>query len=162
GARVGMPNLNTAAANADPDPYLEEMYPNVESGANKGVILEIRRERRVELFNEGFRWDDLMRWKEGKKIEKPMVGMYFSGLGAHDFNNDGQADVFLHQGNTSGAPTTVTSLINVQEGKVSDGATGTLNPFERGGYCDERSAYYCPPAIGDLQLNQKLVQSPCW
>src|SRR5690606_35172326 len=74
-ARVGMPNLNMAAANADPDPYLEEMYPNVESGANKGVILEIRRERRVELVNEGFRWDDLMRWKEGKKMEKPMVGM---------------------------------------------------------------------------------------
>ncbi len=161
-ARVGMPNLNMAAANADPDPYLEEMYPNVESGANKGVILEIRRERRVELFNEGFRWDDLMRWKEGKKIEKPMVGMYFSGLGAHDFNNDGKADVFLHQGNTSGAPTTVTSLINVQQRKLTDGTSGNLNPFELGGYFDERRDYYYPLPIEDLQLNPNLDQNPYW
>ena len=70
-ARVGMPNLMLADANAKPDAYLENMYPNVDQGANKGIILEIRRERRIELFNEGFRWDDLMRWKAGKKIEQP-------------------------------------------------------------------------------------------
>ena len=39
-ARVGMPALNLAAANANPDPYLEAAetgYPNV-SGSNKGII----------------------------------------------------------------------------------------------------------------------------
>ena len=35
------------------------------TGDNKGVILEIRRERRIELVMEGFRMNDLMRWKEG-------------------------------------------------------------------------------------------------
>ena len=42
--RVGMPNLDMKAANANPDPYLASNvtgYPNV-SGENKGVILEIR------------------------------------------------------------------------------------------------------------------------
>src|SRR5690606_39521727 len=100
-ARAGMPNLNLVNANENPDPYLENMYTNVDQGPNKGVILEIRRERRAELFNEGFRWDDLMRWKAGKKIEQPMVGIYFSGVGSHDFNGDGNADVFLHTGSTA-------------------------------------------------------------
>ena len=50
--RVGMPNLDMKAANANPDPYLASNvtgYPNV-SGENKGVILEIRRERTIELI----------------------------------------------------------------------------------------------------------------
>ena len=80
--RVGMPNMNLAAANANPDPYLEAAetgYPNV-SGPNKGIILEIRRERTIELFDEGFRYDDLMRWKEGKAFEKQFKGMYVPAL----------------------------------------------------------------------------------
>jgi hypothetical protein len=68
--RVSMPNLDMAAANANPDAYLAAQYKNV-SGANKGVILEIRRERRVELVMENFRWNDLMRWKEGQQIAQP-------------------------------------------------------------------------------------------
>lgn len=40
--RVGMPNIDMAAANAEPDPYLMNMYKGV-SGTNAGVILEIRR-----------------------------------------------------------------------------------------------------------------------
>ena len=58
--RVGMPALELSAANADPDPYLasaEYGFSNV-SGSNQGVILEIRRERAIELMQEGFRWDD--------------------------------------------------------------------------------------------------------
>ena len=33
------------------------------------LIAEIRRERRIELFIEGFRYDDLRRWKQGKKLD---------------------------------------------------------------------------------------------
>lgn len=80
--RVGMPNIDLAAANANPDPYLtaeNSGYHNV-TGANKGVILEIRRERTIELILEGFRYYDLMRWKEGKMLEQPFMGMYFPGL----------------------------------------------------------------------------------
>ncbi len=35
------------------------------------LIYEIRRERRVELAFEGFRWDDIVRWNAGKLIENP-------------------------------------------------------------------------------------------
>lgn len=167
--RVGMPHLKLAEANANPDPYLEEMYPNVDKGANKGVILEIRRERRIEMANEGLRWDDLMRWKEGKKIEKPMVGVYFSGLGSHDFNNDGKADVYLYRGNASGAPSTVTSLINVQQRPLRNpitgeegGDSGNLDPFPLRGSFEEGKDYFYPLPIEDLKLNPNLEQNPGW
>ncbi|RIH63050.1 RagB/SusD family nutrient uptake outer membrane protein [Mariniphaga sediminis] len=32
------------------------------------LIVEIRRERRIELFGEGFRFDDIRRWKLGEKL----------------------------------------------------------------------------------------------
>lgn len=167
--RVGMPGLDLAQANANPDPYLEAMYRQVQASANKGVILEIRRERRIELFNEGQRWDDLMRWKEGQKLNQPMVGVYFSGAGSHDFTGDGQADVFLHTGNASGAPSSVTSLININQRTLRNPATGeqnaasgNLDPFPQDGAFDERRDYYAPLPSEDLILNPSLLQNPGW
>lgn len=167
--RVAMPHLDLNDANANPDPFLEAMYPNVESGANKGVILEIRRERRIELFSEGVRWDDLMRWKEGKKIEQPMVGIYFDGLGAKDFNNDGNADVFVYRGSSSGAPGSVTTTIDIDQRNLKDPITnqnntdkGNLNPFPTGGRFDEDRDYFYPIPLEDLNLNPNLKQNEHW
>ena len=92
--RVGMPNIDMDAANANPDPYLcalESGYQNV-TGPNKGVILEIRRERTIELLLEGFRYYDIIRWKEGKVFEQPYKGMYFPGL--TQGSGDNRYDVF--------------------------------------------------------------------
>lgn len=166
--RAGMPPLNLANANSNPDPFLVDMYPHVGT-ANRGVILEIRRERRIELFNEGQRWDDLMRWKEGTKLTKPMVGVYFSGLGAHDWTGDGQADVFLHSGSTAGAPSSVTSMINIKQRTLRDPITGqqkanagNLDPFPQNGIFEEGRDYFSPIPLEDLVLNKNLVQNPGW
>lgn len=167
--RAGMPHLIMSSANSNPDSFLENMYPNVEKGSNKGVILEIRRERRIELFNEGLRWDDLMRWKEGKKIEQPMVGIYFNGLGAKDFNNDGKADVFVYRGTPTGAASSVTTLIDINQRSLVDPVTeinnsdkGNLNPFPIGGKFDEDRDYFAPIPLEDLKLNVKLKQNENW
>ena len=51
-------HIDMDEANANPDPYLMADvtgYPNVTKSAMTGVILEIRRERTVELCLEGFR-----------------------------------------------------------------------------------------------------------
>lgn len=37
------------------------------------LLYEIRRERRIELSYEGFRWDDIVRWKAGALIENPKI-----------------------------------------------------------------------------------------
>ncbi|HEY0771921.1 MAG TPA: RagB/SusD family nutrient uptake outer membrane protein, partial [Sphingobacteriaceae bacterium] len=161
--RVGMPHLNLVNANSNPDAYMAAMYPNVDPGINKGVILEIRRERRIELFNEGLRWDDLMRWKEGKKMEKPLVGIYFPGLGAYDFNNDGKADVYLHNGNASGAPAGTSSIVNVNQKKLTNGTSGNFDPLKAITMrFDESKDYLYPIPVEDLNLNKNLVQNPNW
>ncbi len=159
--RVGMPHLIMADANANPDPYQEAMYDNIDQGPNKGVILEIRRERRIELVNEGFRWDDIMRWKEGQIFEDPIQGLYFSELGAHDFNNDGDYDVYVHDGDASGAPDEVTSMINVNERPLTGGTSGNMQLFD-GGLFDESRDYYYPIPLEDLELNDNLEQNPGW
>jgi hypothetical protein len=92
--RVEMPHLSLSAANASVDPVLEAQYPNV-SGANKGVLLEIRRERRVELASEGLRLWDLNRWYAGHLFGQRQQGIYIPALGAYDVTGDGIADVAL-------------------------------------------------------------------
>lgn len=162
-ARAGMPNMNLAAANANPDPFLAAQYTNVAAGANKGVILEIRRERRIEMFNEGLRWDDLMRWKAGKKLEQPMLGIYFPSLGAFDFNNDGKADVYLHNGNAAGAPAGTSSIVNVTQKALTNGTSGNFAPLKSITISfDEDKDYLYPIPTEDITLNPKLKQNPGW
>src|SRR3546814_10714900 len=93
-----MPNLDVAAANANPDPYLmstEAGYTNI-TAANIGALLEVRRERAIELVQEGFRFDDLVRWKAGYCIDQSLVGVYFPGAGEYDLTGDGTTDLILY------------------------------------------------------------------
>jgi len=98
-----MPDLNMAGANANPDAAQAAMYPAV-SGANQGVLLEIRRERRVEMACEGLRWNDLLRWKAGSLIGQPTQGIYIPALGGLDVTGDGNPDIAIWQNPQSVQP----------------------------------------------------------
>lgn len=43
--------------------------------AGSDITTEIRRERRVELFFEGFRYFDIIRWKQGKLLGEDLLGV---------------------------------------------------------------------------------------
>lgn len=58
-ARVGMPEINLANISTDPSWDFPTLSP---------IINEIRRERRVELSLEGFRWDDIARWAAAPEL----------------------------------------------------------------------------------------------
>ena len=75
---------------------LEKQYPNV-TGSQKEVILEIRRERRIEFACECFRYDDLLRWKSGRLFEEIQQGVYIDQFGLHDFTGDGIPDVGIFE-----------------------------------------------------------------
>ncbi len=99
--RAGMPDLKMADANAHPDPFMmseEWGYPNVTQSANTGVILEIRRERLVEMALELNHYNDILRWKEGKVYEKPHYGMYFPSTGSYDLTGDGKYNICIYDG----------------------------------------------------------------
>ena len=43
--------------------------------AGSDIRTEIRRERRVELFLEGHRYMDIIRWKQGELLGQPLLGV---------------------------------------------------------------------------------------
>lgn len=160
--RVNMPNLNLAAANTNPDPYIADQYKNV-SGAQKGVILEIRRERRIELVMESFRWDDIMRWKEGQLLTRQFKGMYFPGIGQYDLDGDNQIDVWIYDGQK---PTANGVQILKLGGEIllengTSGGNVVINPHISKKF-DENKDYLYPLPIQELQLNENLTQNPGW
>ena len=166
--RVGMPHLDMASANANPDPYLTDPawggYQNV-TGANKGVILEIRRERAVELAQEGFRYYDIMRWKEGKIFEKQYYGMYFPGPGEYDLNSDGVPDILLYEGSERPS-STIPAIYKIgsEDFILSSGTSGNVNPY-KGLSCkwnDDRDYLYPIPTDERNLTHGVLTQNPGW
>ncbi|MDF2515807.1 MAG: RagB/SusD family nutrient uptake outer membrane protein [Sphingobacterium sp.] len=159
--RVGMPNMNMEQANLKPDPFLEEDYKNV-SGNLKGVILEIRRERRIELVMESFRWDDILRWKSGKLVTRQFKGMYFPGTGKFDLDNDGKDDIWIYEGEKPTAPG-VQLLKLGSEISLEFGNSGNVivNPLIKKVF-DENKDYLYPIPVQELQLNTNLKQNPGW
>ena len=161
--RVGMPNINMAEANANPDPYLELQYPHV-SGNNKGVILEIRRERRIELLIENFRWDDMMRWKEGATFTQQFKGMYFPGLGSYDLDADGEIDICLYEGERPTVEGSSVEYLQLNSDiTLENGTSGCIvvNP-QIDKKWDENKDYLYPIPITERNLNNNLTQNPGW
>lgn len=165
-ARVSMPAINMDQANADPDPYLlDEItgYPNVTKSANTGVILEIRRERTVELILEGFRYWDIMRWKEGKRFERPFYGMRLDGVGEYDLDRNGTVDFVVYEGD---APATAQGVVykSLSELNLSSGTEGNIvlhGDIKRS--FDESKDYLYPIPTEDIVLTQGVVkQNPGW
>lgn len=160
--RVGIPGLSMVMANNNPDPFLADQYPNV-NGTNKGVILEIRRERRIELFMENFRWDDVVRWKAGETLTQPIRGMYFSGAGQYNLTGDGEVDVVLYEGE---APANLESGVQYYKlgSDINLDENGLIQPHPAFGnrIFDENKDYLYPIPRVELQLNPNLEQNPGW
>ena len=164
--RVGMPNIDLAVANASPDPYLmaeDTGYPNV-TGANAGVILEIRRERTVELFDENFRFYDLIRWKNGQAITHKFLGMYFPAPGAYDLDGNGTLDVcFYTDSAPSGLPANVVKFKIGERIFFTEGDHGYVDVTRNlPGVWNENRDYFYPIPTDELTLNPNLVQNPGW
>lgn len=170
--RVKMPHLDMAQANANPDPYLlsaEYGYRNV-SGTNQGVILEIRRERAVELSVEGFRYQDLMRWKEGKCLEQAFVGPYFPGTGKYDLSGDKVADLVIYTGTKPTDKDVDVRLLETSYStgiSLSEGTKGYVNnidclTIDNRRFFDEERDYLYPIPTDDRSLNHNLKQNPGW
>ena len=165
--RVGMPGMKM---DVTVDPYLtspETGYtnPKLLASSNLAVILEVRRERAVELAQEGtnYRWYDIVRWREGKCIEQPYYGIYFPGAGEYDLNGDGKLDYCLYEGDVK-PNSSATSVLKIGSDIIlSNGASGYVQPHkaETRSFNEGRDYYY-PIPINERSLNPNLTQNDGW
>ena len=141
------------------------------------LLLEIRRERRVELAYEGYRFWDIMRYRCGKLLEQPAKGLYFPGLGKYDLTGDGIEDIVLlsktdpipdpREKNSLGA-----ELIYYRVGKVGEeglidvylenGESGCIDVIASMGIFVEPKYYYRPVPVTQTTLNSNLYQQFGW
>jgi len=160
-ARAGMPDMQITTI---ADPFL--INPNWGGFKNTSdpMILEVRRERLVELGQEGFRYYDLMRWKEGKCLEVPMYGMYFPAPGVYDLDGNGTNDVYLYELGKKDASIKATYIYELDKDIIlSEGTKGMINPYKNSlGKWKENRDYYYPIPYGEIQLNPNLTQNPEW
>jgi len=159
--------LNTLPTKVDT--YLQQtFFPEV----SNPVILEVRRERQVELALEGFRFDDLRRWKRGELMaDLAWSGMYVPALNVlMDLDKNGTYDVVFYDGSTSGPTIEVpTGCARVPIGGSSNNyqtltATNHLEWFKaqpRKWYDDDRQYLYPIPATAIVK-NNNLSQNPGW
>lgn len=163
-ARVGMPALDVVKANGATDAFLSSYYTDKHlDGADKGLILEIRRERTVELVNEGFRLWDMLRWHEGQQLcpasntlGPGFIGCWFPGLGEYDMNNDGTPDLCIYTG--AKPSTDCENTLDVSEGKentLSEGTSGYLIQFKDQSYKWEEKDYLYPIPVKQIQIYPK-------
>ena len=97
------------------------------------LLWEVRRERRVELMGEGFRLDDLRRWKKGEYVNKQALGAYVTEASAKKLK--------------------VTGGIGADDGYVYfyDAPLGWQEHY-----------YLYPLPLKQLALNTNLEQNPVW
>ena len=157
-ARVGMPGIN--AVPTTPDAF------------QKAAILEVRRERTVELFCEGVRQWDLLRWGEGKlltpKATGGFQGIYISNaeVGTDiDLDHNGTADLYLYKGakGNSSAP----ALNQIELGgtfTLSEGDRGFLTCWAAEEYVWTEGRDYLWPIPADQRTatGYALTQNPGW
>ncbi len=131
--RVDMPSLDINVGYTDPNWNFPELSP---------LMNEIRRERRIELALEGFRYDDLMRWAAADEV---IQGARWKG--AKFVEGESFPEI---EDQISGIP--------VDENNYIDRYQNSMSGF---GF-DESRDYLFPIPTNEISLNDNLTQNPGW
>lgn len=147
------------------DTYFQQTYFPAISDA---TLLEVRRERSVELALEGFRFSDLKRWKRGELLTMRWSGIYIPALNQQlDLDRDGTTDVIFYKGTKpTGLPASCTpvSVGNDTQQGLTGTTSGNLTWSDndpRIWYGDDRQYYYPIPQSA-IKNNKNLKQNPGW
>lgn len=142
--RVDMPHLTVEVGFVDPNApdYGYEVTP---------LLNEIRRERRIELVGEGFRYDDIIRWKATKLFENPKT---FLGMRVTD------KVIALYQEGTFGGEKG-RALIEYEGKTYIRPYAKSLNDPGRV-WTDDDKRFLSPLSKNVLLINPNLKQNPGW
>lgn len=159
--------LNYATLPVTVDRYMQQHYfPEL----SDPVLMEIRRERGIELVFEGLRFPDILRWKKGELMEQTWNGFYVPALDQPmDLNEDGKMDVVFYQGSPSSTlpgvtyvnvSPTISSGVNPQH--LSKGTSGELIWLDNVPRKWEEKLYFYPIPENDMLMNSNLEQNKGW
>jgi len=135
--RVAMPHMNLNNIPVDPRYVNDDVSP---------LIVEIRRERRVEMFMESRRYDDLMRWKQGEKLADPRWGMRWDDAAKAKYDPDGTVTK-----KSAIDPDRGIEYINAYKGLDWENPT-----------FDESKHYLWPIPLSATAQNPEVGQNPGW
>ncbi|MBV8255237.1 MAG: RagB/SusD family nutrient uptake outer membrane protein [Chitinophaga sp.] len=159
-ARAGITNISYPAT---ADTYLATTYfPNISDPA----LLEIRRERGIEFACEGYRFDDIRRWKAGYLMSMPYLGVYVPAMNtSYAMNGDGVLNVsFVSAVPSNPVKGVFYYVIAGNSVMLTNGTYGNIHWLAN--YDVSRAwqdkFYYYPIPTSELVLNPKLTQSPGW
>jgi len=182
-ARVGMPKLS---ADATLDPYMAKCYPySSKTKYNQALVLEVRRERIIELIFEGFHRYDVLRWREGaqQRIDQYKLcgetlayfGTYVAGCGIYDMDGDGVNDFEIYENQkTSGPEIPASNAKKLSDLKLVDPddpnntnpqkgyMTGYLNSSVYTLWDESRDYLYAIPQAQIDLTEGALEQNPGW
>jgi hypothetical protein len=166
-ARAGITG-GLATLPTEVDPYLQTTYfPDI----TDPVILEVRRERSIELSLEGFRFPDLLRWKRGELMMMEWNGFYVPALlTPMDLNEDGILDVAFYQGTKPSPGEPGVEYVNVSEmvgtnqnsQRLKNDTSGELTWMNNLTRSWDDKRYYYPIPETDRLKNPNLGQNPGW
>lgn len=157
--RAGIPGLILPV---QVDDFLNGMYLNT----SDPLVLEVRRERRIELAFEGFRTDDLKRWKEGHLFREKYEGIYIKGLHEYiDLNGDGNPNLYVLEYNETLPAEKIQGVQYFRMSEIhglSAENQGRIVPYNAALPEFEDYEYLNPIPIEELTLNPALEQNPGW
>ena len=130
------------------DPKLVAEYPTIK-GPNANLIREIRRERRVELMAEGYRYHDLMRWACGIRLNQPKLGIIpDKATSENDLNGYNTKDY-----------ESIKSGLGFVNGAIDVYTKRMTNPVPN--FIDPKNYLFSIPT-NQIGLNPNLKQNPGW
>lgn len=141
------------------DKYMQNTYfPNISNPA----ILEIRRERAIELCLEGFRMKDLKRWACGDLWQKALwTGIYMPALDTPlDMNGDGVYDLYFEDKKPSSQYSQITVRLENPKELISVTGGGKVWNYALKGRLWKNRMYLDPISISDITMNNNLTQNP--
>lgn len=160
---IGALRSRAGVATAEPvtvDQYLQKVYfPEI----TDKYLLEVRRERGIELVYEGLRYDDLLRWKRGKLLEMQWKGIYVPAKDLPmDLDGNGTPDVaFVDKAPTIKIPGVIYYTLT-GSAKLTGVNSGFITWRDDEVRKFEDKKYFHPISNTDLVLNPKLIQNPGW
>ena len=143
------------------DPYMEAYFNNT---VTDPWILEIRRERGIELFFEcgSMRYHDLMRWGQGKIFEHPYGSIYIGQKGkAIDSNGDGKLDLEVVDKAPAKKESGIT-YINLSSSKFYEWSDTEGRLYRINNYKWDDKKYVHPLPVSATVNNPNLKQNYGW